>query len=127
MRGAAAVVLPGACPSSPPASLGSRFWNFGFFDFGQGGGSVSGLATLFALATVIPTLAVTWRRLHDTDRSGGWFFIQLVPLVGWIILFVFVVLDGTWGPNRFGWDPQGRNSGPGWGGYPPPPTAFRQY
>lgn len=105
---------------------GSRFWDFGFFSFGGGRGGVSGLATLFALVTVVPTLAVTWRRLHDTDRSGGWFFIQLVPLVGSVVLFVLLVLDGTWGVNRFGWDPKGRNAAP-WGAYPPQGTGFRQY
>ena len=56
---------------------------------------------IYALATLIPNFAVTWRRLHDIGKSGGWYFILLVPLVGWIILLVFLCKDS--GPdNRFG-------------------------
>lgn len=57
---------------------------------------------IYALAALVPSLALTVRRLHDTDRSGGWIFISLVPLVGSIILIVFLILDSTPGPNRFG-------------------------
>ena len=42
------------------------------------------------------------RRLHDTDRSGWWYLITLVPFVGGIVLLVFTLLKGTPGPNRFG-------------------------
>jgi uncharacterized membrane protein YhaH (DUF805 family) len=48
--------------------------------------------TLWGLATFIPWLALSWRRLHDTNRSGAWWFIGIVPIVGWIILLVFFVL-----------------------------------
>lgn len=48
--------------------------------------------TLWGLATFIPWLALAWRRLHDTNRSGAWWFIGLVPIVGWIILLVFFAL-----------------------------------
>lgn len=48
--------------------------------------------TLWALATFIPWLALSWRRLHDTNRSGGWWFIGLIPFVGGIILLVFFLL-----------------------------------
>ncbi|GAA4716281.1 DUF805 domain-containing protein [Isoptericola chiayiensis] len=61
------------------------------------------------LLFVIPNIAVTVRRLHDTDRSGFWWFIGFVPLVGWIILLVLMVLEGTQGPNRFGPDPAYRS------------------
>jgi uncharacterized membrane protein YhaH (DUF805 family) len=57
---------------------------------------------LYALAFVIPSLAITVRRLHDTDHSGGWIFVGLVPLVGSIILLVFFVQRSTPGPNRYG-------------------------
>jgi uncharacterized membrane protein YhaH (DUF805 family) len=60
------------------------------------------LAGLFILATVLPGLAVTVRRLHDTDHSGWWFFIQLVPAIGGLWLLYFMVIGGTQGPNRFG-------------------------
>ena len=60
------------------------------------------LSTLFGLVTIIPSLAVTWRRLHDTGRAGGWFFICLIPLVGEIILIVWLAMAGQPGANRFG-------------------------
>lgn len=65
-----------------------------------------GLAGLLSLALVLPNLAVGVRRLHDTDRSGWWLLIGLVPFGG-IVLFVFHVLDSTPGPNRFGPSPKG--------------------
>ncbi len=60
----------------------------------------------YVLATLIPSLAVSVRRLHDTDLSGWWLLISLVPLGG-IVVFVFHVLDGTPGPNRYGPNPKG--------------------
>ncbi len=60
---------------------------------------------LWGLATLLPNLAVGARRLHDTDRSGFWLFIGLVPLIGWIWLLVLWCLKGTSGTNRFGGDP----------------------
>ena len=47
---------------------------------------------LWSLGTFIPWLALSWRRLHDTNRPGGWWFIGLIPFVGWIILLVFFLL-----------------------------------
>ncbi|MBI1407067.1 MAG: DUF805 domain-containing protein [Caulobacter sp.] len=66
------------------------------------------LLLLFWLGTFLPTLAVAVRRLHDTDRSGWWLLIGLIPLIGGIVLLIFYVLDGTPGPNKFGPDPKGR-------------------
>ncbi len=66
-----------------------------------------GTATLIlTLAFVIPALAVSFRRLHDTDRSAWWLLIALVPLVGSIVLLVFFCLDGSAGENRFGHNPK---------------------
>jgi uncharacterized membrane protein YhaH (DUF805 family) len=65
------------------------------------------LACLYSLATLIPGLAVTIRRLHDTDRSGWNLLWGLLPLVGGFILLYFYVSDGDTGPNRFGPDPKG--------------------
>jgi len=62
------------------------------------------LASLGTLALFLPTLAVQVRRLHDTDRSGWWVLIGLIPLVGWIIILIFLCQRGTEGPNRFGSD-----------------------
>ncbi|HKE93183.1 MAG TPA: DUF805 domain-containing protein [Povalibacter sp.] len=70
---------------------------------------VSGLGLLsgiYSLAVLIPSLAVSVRRLHDTDRSGWWLLLGLIPLVGSIILLVFFCLSGTPGENRFGPDPK---------------------
>ena len=65
------------------------------------------LACLYSLATVIPGIAVTIRRLHDTDRSGWNILWGLVPLFGALLLLVYYISDGTSGPNRFGPDPKG--------------------
>jgi uncharacterized membrane protein YhaH (DUF805 family) len=65
----------------------------------------SPLATLFWLATIIPDLAVTVRRLHDTDSSGWWILLGLIPLIGVIVLIVWWCQEGSRGYNRFGADP----------------------
>ncbi|MES2984880.1 MAG: DUF805 domain-containing protein [Pseudomonadota bacterium] len=57
------------------------------------------------LATFLPGLSVLVRRLHDTNRSGWWYWILLIPVAGWIALIVFLCLKGTPGDNRFGPDP----------------------
>lgn len=61
------------------------------------------------LALLVPSLAVTFRRLHDTNRKGWWILIGLIPLIGALVLFIFYLLDGTPGPNRFGPDPKQRS------------------
>lgn len=76
---------------------------------------------LFVLATFVPSLAVMVRRLHDTDRSGWWVLINLVPLVGAVVLLVFTVLDSQPGANRFGPNPKGV-LGPG----TPSPSVVRE-
>ncbi|MFI5929980.1 DUF805 domain-containing protein [Micromonospora sp. NPDC051543] len=70
-------------------------------------GSSSGFIGLIAsLALLLPSLAVAVRRLHDTDKTGWWLLIGLVPIVGAIVLIVFLVQDGTPGANRFGPSPK---------------------
>ncbi|MCC5885858.1 MAG: DUF805 domain-containing protein [Gammaproteobacteria bacterium] len=64
------------------------------------------LAPLYSLAVLIPSIAVTVRRLHDIDYVGWWFFIAFVPVVGGLILLIFMVLPGTAGNNRFGSNPK---------------------
>lgn len=65
-----------------------------------------GIVTLVvSLGLLIPSLAAGVRRLHDTDRSGWWLLIALIPLLGAIVLLVFFVSQGTRGDNRFGPDP----------------------
>ena len=60
---------------------------------------------LAGLALIVPNWAIMVRRLHDTDRSGWWVLISFLPLIGGLILFVFEVLPGTPGVNRFGNQP----------------------
>lgn len=55
-----------------------------------GGTTIGIIITLFSLAVLVPYLAVFWRRLHDTNRSGGWFFLGLIPIIGTIILIVWL-------------------------------------
>ena len=64
------------------------------------------LSLVYSIAVFVPTLAVVIRRLHDTDRSGWWILIALIPLVGAIVLLVFLILKGNEGDNRFGPDPK---------------------
>ncbi len=64
------------------------------------------LACIYALAVLIPGIAVSVRRLHDTDRSGWWLLIVLIPIIGPIVLIVFMCIDGTPGTNRFGPSPK---------------------
>ena len=61
---------------------------------------------LYSLLILIPSIAVVVRRLHDTDRSGWWILISLIPLIGVIVLFVFMCLDRQPGTNRFGANPK---------------------
>lgn len=58
------------------------------------------LSGLFSLAVLLPSLAVGARRLHDTDRSGWFLLLWLIPLIGWIVLLVWAVQEGK-EPNRF--------------------------
>ncbi len=65
------------------------------------------LLVIYYLAIFLPSLAVFVRRLHDTDRSGWWFFIGVIPFIGSIVLFIFMVLDSTPGENKYGPNPKG--------------------
>ncbi len=63
---------------------------------------VASIFAIWSLGSLIPALAVTVRRLHDTDRSGWFILLALIPLVGAIILIIWYCNAGTPGPNRFG-------------------------
>lgn len=63
---------------------------------------------LFMLVSLIPSIAVAVRRFHDQDQSGWMYLLSFIPYVGWIVLIVFMCIDGTRGDNRFGLDPKGR-------------------
>ena len=99
----------------------SEYWFWALFTIGVGvllriidnvllgapmasGGILGGL---FVLGTFLPAISVAVRRLHDIDRSGWWYWIVLVPIIGIILLIVWFCTKGTAGPNRFGTDPLG--------------------
>ncbi len=93
----------------------SAFWYWTLFaflvgivadiiDYGVGSGS-GVISELWGLATLLPNLAVGARRLHDTDRSGFWLFLILLPLIGLIVLIVWWCFKGTNGSNQYGPDP----------------------
>lgn len=60
------------------------------------------LQTIATLALLVPSFAISVRRLHDTDRSGWWLALLLIPIAGPIVLIVFWCLAGTPQPNRYG-------------------------
>lgn len=64
------------------------------------------LTGLYALAVLLPSLAVSVRRLHDTGRSGWWLLIALLPLIGAIILLVFTCQDSQPHDNEYGENPK---------------------
>jgi uncharacterized membrane protein YhaH (DUF805 family) len=77
---------------------------------GMGAGALGIFYIVYGLGNLLPSLAVSVRRLHDTGRSGWWVFISLVPLAGGIVLLVFFLLDSQPGANRFGPNPKERGS-----------------
>jgi uncharacterized membrane protein YhaH (DUF805 family) len=75
----------------------------GTYDAKAGVGLLGGL---YSLGVLIPALAVSVRRLHDTNRSGWWLLIALIPLIGAIVLLVFMVQDSDPGSNEYGPNPK---------------------
>ncbi len=71
-------------------------------------GSLGLLGGIYTLAMLIPSIAVAVRRLHDTERSGWWLLIGFIPLIGGIILLLFMVQDSKPGANRYGSNPKAR-------------------
>jgi uncharacterized membrane protein YhaH (DUF805 family) len=66
-------------------------------------GIIAGIVSLlFGLATIIPSIMVGIRRLHDTNKTGWLMLLLLIPLVGWILVLVLCALQGTSGKNRYG-------------------------
>ncbi|WP_340609928.1 DUF805 domain-containing protein [Xenorhabdus bharatensis] len=64
------------------------------------------LVVLYVVITFIPSLAVSVRRLHDSNRSGWWLLLNIIP-AGGIVVFIFTLLEGTEGSNEYGADPKG--------------------
>jgi len=97
----------------------SEYWYFVLFNIiisfaiaffemliGSGGG-MGLLGTLYALAVFLPGLAVSVRRLHDTGRSGWWLLVGIIPIIGFVVLIIFMVEDSHPGTNLYGTSPKG--------------------
>jgi uncharacterized membrane protein YhaH (DUF805 family) len=69
--------------------------------------ALAGLGYLYYLAVLIPSIAVVVRRLHDVGKSGWYYFVSLIPLVGFIWLLVLLCTDSENGPNKWGENPKG--------------------
>ncbi len=82
------------------------------------------LGWIYALAVLLPTVAVAVRRLHDRDQSGWWAIAWFLPLVNWALL-IYLAFPGTSGPNRYGPDPLQQWGWPGQG--PPQPSPEQPY
>lgn len=65
------------------------------------------LLILFCLAVFVPSIAVQVRRFHDQDKSGWFVLLNFIPYLGGLVVLVFMCLEGTRGPNRYGPDPKG--------------------
>jgi len=90
-----------------PALFVTRFlppWDTGLSGAGEVALSIP--FALYILAVIIPGLAVTVRRLHDTGKSGWMILLCLIPIVGGIIVLVFTLLDSDPGPNQYGPNPK---------------------
>jgi uncharacterized membrane protein YhaH (DUF805 family) len=73
--------------------------------------AAAGLLVVWMLGILIPSLAVQVRRFHDQDKSGWFVLLGVIPYLGGLILFVFMLFEGTRGPNRFGDDPKAAEIG----------------
>ena len=82
------------------------FFDWAFFEPGSKGGVTFFLIGLYGIAAFIPSLAVTVRRLHDIGKSGWWYLIGFIPLIGGIVLLVFTLLDSEPYANPWGLDPK---------------------
>lgn len=65
-------------------------------------GTYGAIYVLYTLAVFIPGLAVLVRRLHDTGRSGWWFWLSVIPIIGAIVLLVFLIIPSQPGENQYG-------------------------
>ena len=84
------------------ASRSEYWWWFLFLVLGNIAASLISETVngLFSLATILPTVAVGCRRLHDIDKSGWWQLLNFLPIIGWIVLLYWAVQEGR-EPNRF--------------------------
>jgi uncharacterized membrane protein YhaH (DUF805 family) len=65
------------------------------------------LGWIVAAATIVPSISASARRLHDVGRSGWWQLIGIIPIIGWILLIVWLATDSNPGDNQYGPNPKG--------------------
>lgn len=70
------------------------------------GSGIQVLYTLYSLAVLVPSLAVSVRRLHDTGRSGWWILINVIPILGQLVYLVFLLRDSQPAANQYGSNPR---------------------
>ncbi|HEX5558575.1 MAG TPA: DUF805 domain-containing protein [Gaiellales bacterium] len=70
------------------------------------------ISELYGLAVLLPSIGVAIRRLHDTNRTGWWILVVLIPVVGWVWLIVLLARPGDTGPNQYGPPPGSGNGEP---------------
>ena len=75
----------------------------GTYDSEAGMGILGGI---YAIAAFIPSITLTVRRLHDTDRAGWWLFIAIIPIVGFLVLLYFMLTDSDEDENQYGLSPK---------------------
>ncbi len=107
----------------------------GFFGSMTANRGISGMSTgalnfltvfvFWWAATILPTLAVSVRRLHDANMSGAFFFVHFIPFFGGLIFLGLMVMNGSNGPNRYGADPRGGGNY-WWEGNDGPPEGHPQ-
>ena len=85
-------------------------WTLQILDFVFGTYMLTILASIYSLLVFIPGLAVTLRRLHDAGKSGWYFFLILIPIIGWIWLLVLLCIEGEPRPNQWGENPKGHGN-----------------
>ncbi len=81
--------------------FGSNVFMLGGMEFSYSAGYIG---NIFVLATFLPAWAVEVRRLHDTGRSGWWLLLWLIPMIGFIILLIWLIGKGDEGDNEYGPD-----------------------
>lgn len=91
-----------------------EYWMFFLFNFIiavafaviEGFIGLTGISIVYSLAILIPGIAVSVRRLHDTNRSAWWLLITFIPLIGIIVLIVFLLQDSNSEENQYGANPK---------------------
>lgn len=98
----------------------SEYWYFTLFNilaslvigalcgmlFGSGSSTTTVVSGVWALAMLLPGLGLCWRRLHDIGKSGAWYLLIFVPLIGAIILLIWFCTDSQPGTNQYGPNPK---------------------